>query len=177
MIKLFVLVFSVYFTNISYAEGGIIKVSTESQKKSYLFTIEASKAKLVNKFLSIRKSNISQIVMFTDRPLRTVKRITLKDFWELWYLGSDSFKKNPPNASLSGNEVVSRIVVLEDMIEKNGHVLFKLSSTEGLPKGEFEGLVITIDNLSITTDSIQKYKEGNMKGFIQLIRPQVRLKY
>ena len=151
-----------------------VKVKASSQNKSYLFTIEASKAKVFNKYLSIRKTDISQIVMFTDRPLRTVKRITLKEFLGFWYVGSDSFQKNPPNASLSGNEVVSRIVVLESMIEKNDHVLFFLSSTEGLPRGEFKGLVITIDSLTISSNHKEKTQTNSL---IKLIRPQVRLKY
>lgn len=66
----------------------------------YLFVQYASEAKLANDVLTLRGVN-SSTLYFSDRPDRIVGHVTTKKFIDHWAAGKDSFKDDPPNATLT----------------------------------------------------------------------------
>ena len=60
----------------------------------------------------------SNSIVFADRPFRAVGHVLTKHFLKEWDEGSDSFAKDPPNATISvlsaeGNSVEDAVVVLK----------------------------------------------------------------
>lgn len=53
-----------------------------------------------NYMLIINRQKITNILMFSDRPARLTKRISLTKLEELWKTGKNSFLKDPPNAAV-----------------------------------------------------------------------------
>ncbi len=75
---------------------------------------------------------------FSDRPYRIAGHISLKKFVEQWGKGADSFKADPPNATLSiFNEKGNKNVVVELSIPqlKGNTLIYKIRVLEGnIPK-------------------------------------------
>ena len=84
--------------------------TTLQQKKttSFMFVIDAKKGEIKKDkkgqyHLVLKKVDMKQVIMFSDRPQRIVKYITGKDLKKIWKEGTNSFQEDPPNAVLSAN--------------------------------------------------------------------------
>jgi len=104
----------------------------DSKNPGYLFVISGTSGSLDGDTLTL--SGIPNVIYFSDRPARKAGHITLAHFIEAWDKGSDSFKADPPNATLSvlNKDGANNVVVeLMSVKQKNGSVVFKISVLAG----------------------------------------------
>jgi hypothetical protein len=78
----------------------------------------------------------SNSIIFADRPFRAAGHVLTKDFLKEWDEGSDSFFKDPPNATISvlsanGDTVEDAVVVLKSPKLEGGNLTFEVSVLEG----------------------------------------------
>ena len=106
----------------------------ESEKVvDYLFVQNAHKVSLKDNVLTL-KGVASDTLYFSDRPDRIVGRITTEKFVDTWAKGSDSFKKDPPNAVLSilhGTETQDIVVVLKKPMLKGDDLIYDVEILDG----------------------------------------------
>ena len=132
---------------------------------SFLFVVSADKAKIIHLkdgtySLVIQKSDMNQVIAFSDRPNRILKDITGSVLVKLWPEGKNSFKKDPPNAVISADNLKSQIVVIHADELKQGAYHLHIS---GLTKGAIDrGLLL---NLTVTIDSNRTYLENGGWAF------------
>lgn len=75
-------------------------------------------------------------IVFADRPFRAAGHVLTKHFLREWDEGSDSFAKNPPNATISvlsaeGDSVEDAVVVLKSPKLEGDTLTFQVSVLEG----------------------------------------------
>jgi hypothetical protein len=75
-------------------------------------------------------------IVFADRPFRAAGHVLTKDFLKEWDEGSDSFAKDPPNATISvlsadGASVEDAVVTLKSPKLDGGNLTFQVSVLEG----------------------------------------------
>ena len=75
-------------------------------------------------------------IVFADRPFRAAGHVLTKHFLREWDEGSDSFAKNPPNATISvlsedGDSVEDAVVVLKSPKLEGDNLTFQVSVLEG----------------------------------------------
>ena len=103
---------------------------------------------------------MNQVIAFSDRPNRILKDITGSVLVKLWPEGKNSFKKDPPNAVISADNLKSQIVVIHADELKQGAYHLHIS---GLTKGAIDrGLLL---NLTVTIDSNRTYLENGGWAF------------
>ena len=99
-------------------------------------------------------NGVPNVLYFSDRPDRVAGHLSLEKFVESWNKGSDSFKADPPNATLSvlTKEGAKNVVVeLTSVEQKRGSVVFKVIIYEkdgkafALPDMRFKALSLFID--------------------------------
>jgi hypothetical protein len=78
----------------------------------------------------------SNSIIFADRPHRAAGHVLTKDFLREWDEGSDSFAKDPPNATISvlsaeGDSVEDAVVVLKNPKLDGDKLTFEVSVLEG----------------------------------------------
>ena len=78
----------------------------------------------------------SNSIVFADRPFRAAGHVLTKDFLKEWDEGSDSFAKDPPNATISvlsadGASVEDAVVTLKSPKLDGGNLTFQVSVLEG----------------------------------------------
>jgi hypothetical protein len=78
----------------------------------------------------------SNSIVFADRPFRAAGHVLTKDFLKEWDEGSDSFAKDPPNATISvlsaeGDAVEDAVVVLKSPKLEGDKLTFEVSVLEG----------------------------------------------
>jgi hypothetical protein len=78
----------------------------------------------------------SNSIVFADRPFRAAGHVLTKDFLKDWDEGSDSFAKDPPNATISvlsaeGDSVEDAVVVLKSPKLEGDKLTFEVSVLEG----------------------------------------------
>ena len=78
----------------------------------------------------------SNSIVFADRPFRAAGHVLTKTFLKEWDEGSDSFAKDPPNATLSvlsaeGDSVEDAVVVLKSPKLEGDKLTFEVSVLEG----------------------------------------------
>jgi hypothetical protein len=78
----------------------------------------------------------SNSIVFADRPFRAAGHVLTKDFLKEWDEGSDSFAKDPPNATISvlsanGDSVEDAVIVLKSPKLEGGNLTFEVSVLEG----------------------------------------------
>ncbi len=78
----------------------------------------------------------SNSIVFADRPVRAAGHVLTKDFLKEWDEGSDSFAKDPPNATISvlsaeGDTVEDAVVVLKSPKLEGDKLTFEVSVLEG----------------------------------------------
>ena len=129
----------------------------ESENPQFLFVISAESGSYDGETLTL--SGVPSAVYFSDGPYRIAGHISLEKFTELWREGTDSFKTDPPNATISilGEDANTSIVVelSNPLLIENG-VTFEIKILDGkIPISfGFSGLFIdpfpTALNLQIT---------------------------
>ena len=75
-------------------------------------------------------------IVFADRPFRAAGHVLTKHFLKEWDAGSDSFAKDPPNATISvlgaeGDTVEDAVVVLKAPKLDGDNLTFEVSVLEG----------------------------------------------
>src|SRR5271156_5094847 len=78
----------------------------------------------------------SNSIVFADRPFRAAGHVLTKHFLKEWDEGSDSFAKDPPNATISvlsgeGDAVEDAVVVLKSPKLEGDKLTFEVSVLEG----------------------------------------------
>src|SRR5271166_2210554 len=78
----------------------------------------------------------SNSIVFADRPFRAAGHVLTKHFLKEWDEGSDSFAKNPPNATISvlsaeGDTVEDAVVVLKSPKLEGDNLTFQVTVLEG----------------------------------------------
>src|SRR5277367_3451933 len=78
----------------------------------------------------------SNSIVFADRPFRAAGHVLTKHFLKEWDEGSDSFAKDPPNATISvlsgeGDAVEDAVVVLKSPKLEGDNLTFEVSVLEG----------------------------------------------
>lgn len=115
----------------------------EETKPSFLFVIlsnhgEIKKAPDGSYELILDHGEIEKVLAFSDRPYRLVQRIDGKKFMELWAQGSNSFEKDPPNASIIIDDHVQTIVLLKVRVE-GSRTLFTIRTDDQSQMKEMSG--------------------------------------
>ena len=121
-------------------------VIDDSKNPGYLFVLSATSGSLKGDTLTL--NGVPNVIYFSDRPHRIAGHLSLEKFVESWNKGSDSFKADPPNATLSvlkkdgANNIVVELTSVE---QKNGSLYFKVVELEGNVTGLFERSSLYID--------------------------------
>jgi len=137
------------FPGLVFAEN----VIDDSKSAVYLFVISGKSGSLDGDTLTL--NGVPNVIYFSDRPARKAGHISLTKFVEMWDKGKDSFKADPPNATLSvlkkdgAKNVVVKLMSVE---KKNGSLHFKVSELEGNVTGSFEAAGLFIDGGRINTN-------------------------
>ena len=113
---------------------------------SYLFVLSGESGSFEGDTLTL--NDVPLVVYFSDRPYRVAGHMSLEKFVELWGKGSDSFKADPPNATLSifgeqGNKDV--VVELMEPRIKEATLVFRVRLLKGNIAKSFGAASIFID--------------------------------
>ncbi len=120
----------------------------DSNEARYLFVLSATSGSLKGDTLTL--NGVPNVLYFSDLPDRVAGHLSLEKFVESWNKGSDSFKADPPNATLSlhvADEKGIKNVVVELMSveQKRGSVVFKVAVLEGTLPESFKQCWVFID--------------------------------
>ena len=122
-------------------------VIDDSKEPSYLFVLSATAGSLKRDTLTL--NGVPNVIYFSDRPTRKAGHLSLEQFVASWNKGVDSFKANPPNATLSvlkKDGAKNVVVELMSAEQKNGSVVFKVVVLEGKVAESFEASSLFIDS-------------------------------
>jgi hypothetical protein len=134
-----VLFFGVLFANAEH-------VIEDSKNTGYLFVISGTSGSLDGDTLTL--NGVPNVIYFSDRPARKAGHLSLEKFVESWNKGVDSFKADPPNATLSvlkEDEARNVVVELTGVEQKKDSVVFKVVLLEGKGIESFEASSLFID--------------------------------
>jgi hypothetical protein len=121
-------------------------VIDDSKNTGYLFVISGTSGSLKGDTLTL--NGVPNVIYFSDRPARKAGHLSLEKFVESWNKGSDSFKADPPNATLSilGKvDEMNVVVELKSVEQKNGSVVFRVAVLEGMSPESFKMSSLFID--------------------------------
>ncbi len=121
-------------------------VIDDSKNPGYLFVLSATSGSLKGDTLTL--NGVPNVIYFTDRPARKAGHGSVSNFVEGWNKGVDSFKADPPNATLSvlNKDGAKNVVVeLTSVEQRGGSVIFKVAVLEGMLPGSFEVSSLFID--------------------------------
>jgi len=109
--------------------------STKGAMVPSLAVINSRGATLQGNVLTMTDVGLNSIV-FADRPFRAVGHVLTKHFLREWDEGSDSFAKDPPNATISvlsaeGDSVEDAVVVLKSPKLEGDKLTFDVAVLEG----------------------------------------------
>ncbi len=121
-------------------------VIDDSKNPGYLFVLSATSGSLKGDTLTL--NGVPNVIYFSDRPARIAGHMSASKFVEMWDKGVDSFKADPPNATLSILEkdgAKNAVLELMSVEQKNGSVVFKVVVLEGMFPVEFNTGDLFID--------------------------------
>jgi len=109
--------------------------STKNAMIPSLAVINSRGASLQGTTLTMTEVSSNSIV-FADRPFRAAGHVLTKHFLKEWDEGSDSFAKDPPNATISvlsaeGDSVEDAVVVLKSPKLEGDKLTFEVTVLEG----------------------------------------------
>ncbi|WP_429813695.1 hypothetical protein [Ensifer sp. B1-9] len=109
--------------------------ATKSQMVPSLAVLNSAGAKLENGKLTMSGVTANSIV-FADRPVRSAGHVLTSEFIKQWGEGTDSFAKDPPNATISvlsskGDSVADAVVVLKTPKLEGDNLTFDVAILEG----------------------------------------------
>ncbi len=141
---------TVLLSTLLFCYGGVLanaeNVIDDSENPGYLFVLSATSGSLKGDTLTL--NGVPNVIYFSDRPTRKAGHISLEKFVQSWNKGSDNFKEDPPNATLSileKDEAKNVVVELYSVEYKNGSLHFKVVDLEGNITGSFEASSLFID--------------------------------
>lgn len=126
--------------------------ATSTTTPSFMYVVYAHKGALKHKkgdhyVLMLDRSDLDQVIQFSDRPERIVNYITGKEMQNLWRPGYDNnFLTDPPNAVLNIQGHRPKIVELLRQKANGQQMIFTLSSDKTLQLGHLRGVALTIDS-------------------------------
>ncbi len=123
-------------------------VIDDSKNTGYLFVISGTSGSLDGDTLTL--NGVPNVIYFSDRPARKAGHISPEKFVESWNKGSNSFKKDPPNATLSvltKDGAKNVVVELMSVEQKSGSVVFKVKVREGSHPKRFNSSALFMDYL------------------------------
>lgn len=124
--------------------------ASEKQPVEYLFVLAAQSGTYSGEHLRLK--GVPLAVFFSDRPSRIAGHITLDELMDDWNKGKDSFKSDPPNATLSfnvGNKEKTVSMEIANPEYEIGVLSFKvLKILQGSLPAEFGTSVLYIDDYS-----------------------------
>jgi len=124
-------------------------VIDDSKEPSYLFVISGTSGSFKGDTLTL--NGVPGVIYFSDRPARKAGHLSLEKFVESWNKGVNSFKADPPNATLSvlkKDGAKNVVVELMSVEQKNGAVVFKVAVLEGMSPESFRMSSLFIDILN-----------------------------
>ena len=74
-------------------------VINEADAPKFLYTMSAKSGTFENGTLTL--NDVPLVIYFSDRPARISGQLSIQVFEQGWRTGTDSFKADPPNATLS----------------------------------------------------------------------------
>ena len=104
-----------------------------STMADFLFVQNANRVTYADGRLTLEEVNVAT-VMFSDRPERIARHMTTARFVPFWSEGSDSFVKDPPNATLSFLEdetLEDAVVELRDPVLADNDLSYQIKILEG----------------------------------------------
>ena len=123
-------------------------VIDDSNNRGYLLVISGTSGSLKGDTLTLK--GVPNVIYFSDRPERVAGHMSLSEFVEIWNKGSNSYKADPPNATLSVSkkDVAKKNEVVEIMSveQKNGDLHFKVAELQGSITGPFKQPTLYIDS-------------------------------
>lgn len=125
--------------------------AAKTQIEPSLIVLNSSGAKLADGKL-VLNGVASNSIMFADRPVRAAGHVLTAHLLEEWATGSDSFAKDPPNATVS-------------VLRKDGASVADVVVTLKSPKLEGTTLTFAVDVLEGTLDGA----DGPASIFIDII--------
>ena len=126
-------------------------VIDDSKNTGYLFVISGTSGSLKGDTLTL--NGVPNVLYFSDRPARKAGHLSVSEFIEMWDKGVDSFKADPPNATLAVlKEDGAKDVVVEliSVVHKSDSVIFKVAVLEGTIPESFRTTSLFIDFQSNT---------------------------
>ena len=121
-------------------------VIDDSKNTGYLFVISGTSGSLKGDTLTL--NGVPNVIYFSDRPNRIAGHLSLLEFIEMWDKGVDSFKADPPNATLSvltKDGAKNVVVELMSVEQKRGSVVFKVVVPDGRLPVSFEASSLYMD--------------------------------
>ncbi|MGN7737725.1 hypothetical protein [Sinorhizobium sp. Sb3] len=109
--------------------------AAKAQMVPSLAVLNSAGAKLENGKLTMSGITANSIV-FADRPVRSAGHVLTSEFIKQWGDGTDSFAKDPPNATISvlrskGDSVADAVIVLKSPKLEGGNLTFEVAVLEG----------------------------------------------
>ena len=117
---------------------------------TYMFVLSAQSGTMKDDTLTLK--GVPTVVYFSDRPARIAGHKSMKDFEGLWNNSSDSFKADPPNATLSimkEDGATNVVVELISMKHDGDLCTFKIRVLEGNPPETFGAASLFVDDIEI----------------------------
>ena len=131
-------------------------------KPEFLFILSAKEGKITklgdNQYkLVIKKSNFHEsVIAFSDRPYRIVKQLSMPQFISLWDKGENSFKDDPPNASLNATHLEPLVIEMikrpiNNVRDNTYEIIFKVLGVREVPVGLTDDIAVTVDKQCLTS--------------------------
>ena len=144
------------------------------KEPSYLFVLQADSGELKSEddedyTLTLNHTHVNHVIVFTDRPYRKVTYMTADQLKDLWSLGSNSFKSDPPNAVLMAKGHKAQIIVLRGITVNNETVTFDVNLTDrigSLKNGLLENISLVVDNAGEVVDGYCARHKASLKIMI-----------
>ena len=140
------LVFAVVSIALTLSSDAQVFTINDSGGPTYLYVLSGTSGKMEGGTLTI--NGMPNVVYFSDRPSRIAGHSSVTDFVELWNKSSDSFKADPPNATLSimdGDTPENIVVELMSVEAKDDSVTFKVRVLQGEAPKSFSNSSLFID--------------------------------
>lgn len=143
----FSLVF-IFLLGLSLRTTGANPVINDADAPRLLYTMSAKSGSMDGDRLTLK--DVPLVVYFSDRPHRISGQLSLQVFAQGWDQGNDSFRADPPNATLSimtEDGVKNAIVELSepDAKVKEGFISFKVRVLDGEVPKKFGTATLFID--------------------------------
>jgi hypothetical protein len=119
----------------------------DAKEPEYLFVQTARSGTVKDGMLTLKQVS-EQTLFFTDRPNRMAGHISTVHFLDNWATGKDSFKNDPPNATLSildGKTMTNIVLELTNPVLTGHTVQYNINILEGTPIETFGAASLFFD--------------------------------